>query len=539
MFAKDKITQSMIDAVNSIIGEESKLDEPIQLDEEKSKSGYDLYHKSYSDALSHAHETLKSRGYHIHDDNWFHHVSVGPKKPAEGKTNSLNIPLHKDGQPTKKHVHIQVYNRGNTAKHPFELNMYHEDVQLENKGNGPQETFTDNNPECGVDPKKKLKKESLEVSKSSNTDEVTTDMIRGRVKGGKINSFKSFKLQLKTDGEMKAPSETEPTVSTAARSSITPKENGVTIKPSQIVTKEEVKRSDIPAWLRKKRGDTPLTPGEVKAPSKDSISHSKNLEKSRNEEVEPLNEDGVLDMYLKSRGLNPELVPRDKKVAYAKSPEFQKFKSAHQGSGGKYVKIESVELDESEIMEAKMHPLDAHRILDQNGGRGVNFFSLKPHHVEGLLDAAKEAKYRKSKSAPGSTARMFHQHLNRLADKHVDTEGNLKEEAQIDEGKKSPTLGTKLIKKYGEGDHTAEVRHDAQWNDYQVHHYHKGVHKGEGPVSYHYDDKEDAHNTAKHETDRLNKMKTEEAKTPMDHVEEKSKKTLKKIRETLLGKSTN
>ena len=466
MFAKDKITQSMIDAVNSVIGEESKISEPVKLDE--------------------------------------------------------------------------------------------------NKGSSPQETFTDNNPETGVDPKvKKMKKEETiheaeVVSKVGDPEEVTTDMIRGRVKGGKVNSFKSFKLQLKTDGEMKAPSTTEPTISTKAQSSVVPHETAPSnvrfdpklAKPtpqdkvSEAMEKSPAKNTDlvdtkskmdrlkdtksgalhnvgkgIKAFLKGKPepmesvdlegeelseeviddilmetlskkadagtwikdfldSDNPKFAGKSPAKRKqmalaayygkqneeiiiekhDDEKEDKSLVKKmvkkdclNTEEVESLNEDGVLDMYLRSRGLNPKLVPRDKKVAYAKSPEFEKFKAAHAG-GAKMVKIESVELEE---------------------------------------------------------------------------------------GKKSPTLGTKLIKKYGDGDHTAEVRHNAQWNDYQVHHYYKGVHKGEGPVSYHYDDKEDAHNTAKHETDRLNKMQKEEMQSPMERVKEVAKLSFKKMRKEMLGKISN
>jgi hypothetical protein len=53
---------------------------------------------------------------------------------------------------------------------------------------------------------------------------------------------------------------------------------------------EVVKRSDIPAYLRKARGDAPLTPAEVKSGPKDSISHKDNLAKARNEEVEQIEE---------------------------------------------------------------------------------------------------------------------------------------------------------------------------------------------------------------------------------------------------------
>jgi len=45
--------------------------------------------------------------------------------------------------------------------------------------------------------------------------------------------------------------------------------------------KEEVKKSDIPAFLRKARGDKPLTVADAKAGNKDSISSKENLAKAR------------------------------------------------------------------------------------------------------------------------------------------------------------------------------------------------------------------------------------------------------------------
>jgi len=49
---------------------------------------------------------------------------------------------------------------------------------------------------------------------------------------------------------------------------------------------EMIRKSDVPAYLRKAKGDTPLTVADVKAPKKDSISAPENLAKARNEEVE-------------------------------------------------------------------------------------------------------------------------------------------------------------------------------------------------------------------------------------------------------------
>ena len=46
---------------------------------------------------------------------------------------------------------------------------------------------------------------------------------------------------------------------------------------------ETVRKSDVPAYLRKAKGDTPLTVADVKGPKKDTISAPENLAKARNE----------------------------------------------------------------------------------------------------------------------------------------------------------------------------------------------------------------------------------------------------------------
>ena len=93
--------------------------------DEAKKDSYQIYHPTYSSAVQHAEKHLNKQGFDIHPDDWFHHVNAGPSKPAEGKTVSLHIPLHKDGVPSKKVAHIQVYNRGNDLANNHELNMYH------------------------------------------------------------------------------------------------------------------------------------------------------------------------------------------------------------------------------------------------------------------------------------------------------------------------------------------------------------------------------------------------------------------------------
>jgi hypothetical protein len=88
----------------------------------------------------------------------------------------------------------------------------------------------------------------------------------------------------------------------------------------------------------------------------------------------------------------------------------------------------------------------------------------------------------------------------------------VKEEAEhIVEREESPTKGTRKIASYGDHAHTAEVRYNPEYQEYQVHHYKAGKHQGEGPVSYHYDDKADAHSTAKHSVGIKESVVAEEA----------------------------
>jgi len=81
--------------------------------------GYDIYHKSYTDAINHAldHHGKKHK-LSISNDSRDKHIAMGPKKPGEGKTVSHNIPAEQKN----RRIHIQVYNRGGSK--PYELNTY-------------------------------------------------------------------------------------------------------------------------------------------------------------------------------------------------------------------------------------------------------------------------------------------------------------------------------------------------------------------------------------------------------------------------------
>ena len=99
--------------------------EEVKLDESKSSTGYELYHKDFSSAMAHAYDFAKKK-YNIEIDplEIDRNVAMGPRKPASGKANAYRL-LDKTG---KKAIQVQVANLDNKR---YELNMYKEDVQID------------------------------------------------------------------------------------------------------------------------------------------------------------------------------------------------------------------------------------------------------------------------------------------------------------------------------------------------------------------------------------------------------------------------
>jgi hypothetical protein len=107
-----------------------KLMEETEIEEGKSGTGYELYHKDFSSAMQHAYDFAKKK-YNIEIDPFEidRNVAMGPKKPSSGKANAYRL-LDKTG---KKAIQVQVTNLDNKR---YELNMYKEDLDLEESG-GP------------------------------------------------------------------------------------------------------------------------------------------------------------------------------------------------------------------------------------------------------------------------------------------------------------------------------------------------------------------------------------------------------------------
>jgi hypothetical protein len=103
--ANNKFAQGIIKAFS-----ESKINE----------AKYEVYHNSYTSAISAAKEYAEKQGYTINDDDSFTKIGLGPRKPSEGKTNRFSIELSKDGKVQRKMLQIQVYGMRNK----YELNCY-------------------------------------------------------------------------------------------------------------------------------------------------------------------------------------------------------------------------------------------------------------------------------------------------------------------------------------------------------------------------------------------------------------------------------
>ena len=113
----------IMQGVTMKVGDKVKgMGEEVEIDEKKSATGYELYHKTFSGAMQHAYDYAKKKGHIVDPKEIDDKVATGPKKPSSGKTNRYSL---KAGRKT---VEIQVANLDNKR---YELNMYIEGVEID------------------------------------------------------------------------------------------------------------------------------------------------------------------------------------------------------------------------------------------------------------------------------------------------------------------------------------------------------------------------------------------------------------------------
>ena len=181
--------------------------EEVELEEGKSGTGYELYHKDFSSAMAHAYDFAKKK-YNIEIDPFEidRNVAMGPKKPSSGKANAYRL-LDKTG---KKAIQVQVTNLDNKR---YELNMYKEDIDEEKH---PEDVKT---PANKLEPEgtkkwlavhgthlkylKQIKKDKLQEAEGGGTSIRSTGDATDAVKRAQAR-LKSTQLRLKHEKEREA-----------------------------------------------------------------------------------------------------------------------------------------------------------------------------------------------------------------------------------------------------------------------------------------------------------------------------------------------
>lgn len=88
------------------------------------KSNYQIYHSSFTSAVTSARQYVEKMGYTVDEDSWTDEIALGQGKPKNGSTTKAHIKISKDGKEQRKMLHIQVYDRGDTVGNRYELNCY-------------------------------------------------------------------------------------------------------------------------------------------------------------------------------------------------------------------------------------------------------------------------------------------------------------------------------------------------------------------------------------------------------------------------------
>ena len=283
MFGKSKVSQSMIDAVLKVTeSSKEEVTEAQQLDEanwekEKTATGVKVYGSSYGnsakakkDQTKSAVDTLKGPKDKEVKEGYFSKQLVQSISEEEKIEKQINEVLSKDAS-AGAWIHDFVHSdnpkfsgkskakRKKMALAAYYAKQRNEEVEKEKSDEKSdhdkwKEAYKKARDAGSSSSNAKARAngavyEETELSEAKvtttdeNPDRVTTDDLTGREEGGKSNSFKAFKLKLKTDGEMKAPTEEKPE-DTKARTSVKPGESHVEVKPATIHAKEEIELSE-------------------------------------------------------------------------------------------------------------------------------------------------------------------------------------------------------------------------------------------------------------------------------------------------------
>ena len=298
MFAKDKVTQSMIDAVKQVV-ETAPIKEPTPTGMRVYGSSYGNSAKAKQDQTKSSVDTLKGpkdkemqeelkgnqdkidANHNGKVDAQDFAILRGKKKVKEGRefaekllasiNEKKDVVMPEDSVPAKNTdiadksylkdmgkkptVKSDLKNLGRFLTGKKETNEEVTEAQLDeminevlskdaSAGEWIDDFVHSDNPKFAGKSKAERKKMALGAYYGQQKEEadanITTDELSGRTDGGKSNNFKSFKLKVKGDHTPEKDPGVEEPEETESRKSIKAKDAHVEVKPASIHTKEEV-----------------------------------------------------------------------------------------------------------------------------------------------------------------------------------------------------------------------------------------------------------------------------------------------------------
>jgi hypothetical protein len=331
MFAKSKISQSMIDAVNKVLGEqpvehkEELLNETAPI-KEPTPTGMRVYGGSYGNSAK------------------------AKKDQTKSPVDNLKGPKDKEMKEAAKPDFLDMDKDGN-KKEPMKKAIADKSMKEELKGNQNKIDANHNDKIDGQD------FEMLRVKK-----DIAASRIEQQAKK-KVKEGREFTEKLL----------------------------------------ETVRKSDVPAYLRKAKGDTPLTMADVKAPKKDSISAPENLAKARNEwkeEVE-LTEEQLDEMINEVLGKDATAGDYIHDFIHSDNPKFAGKSKAER----KKMALGAYYGAQKEAYEASNAPITTDTLAGRMPGGKSNSFKSFKTRVKPLAKQEGETETPDTNSAEKTSAR--------------------------------------------------------------------------------------------------------------------------------------
>lgn len=267
MFSSSKVSQAMIDAVNSVLGQTKP--EPVQEVKTPEQGGRVPFAPATPTTLTEASVKIKTAtGTKVYGSSYGNSASA-VRNQTRHSVDDVKEPKKKDID-KEKDAHLYVKDTGQHRNYKVHAGKFFSNMDDNKPTKGKEEPRYKNESV-----EEAAKPDFLDMDKDGNKKEsmkkaISDKSVKEELKGNqhKIDANNNNKIDAQDFKILKAKKKVKEEMSFTDR------------------LLETVRKSDVPAYLRKAKGDTPLTVADVKGPKKDSISAPENLAKARNEEVE-------------------------------------------------------------------------------------------------------------------------------------------------------------------------------------------------------------------------------------------------------------